>query len=82
MGCCGQGREALRGRSASARTHLGLPRTRAPRATALVRYLGAGRVRARGAATGHMYEFARGEIVEIASADVPTLLRTGLFARE
>lgn len=82
MGCCGQGREAFRGRNAPARTHLGLPRTRAPRATALVRYLGSGRVHARGAATGRMYEFDRGESAEIAAADVPTLVRTGLFTRE
>ena len=82
MGCCGQGREALRGRSAPARTHLGLPRTRPNRATTVVRYLGNGRVRARGAATGRLYEFARGESVEIAATDVPTLVRTGLFARD
>jgi len=81
MGCCGQGRQALRGRSAPARSHATAPRTRPLRALAAVRYLGTGRVRARGAATGRMYEFARGEIVEIAAVDVPTLVRTGLFAR-
>jgi hypothetical protein len=80
MGCCGQGREALRARSA-ARSHLGLPRTRSSPATAPVRYLGGGRVRARGSATGRLYEFARGESVEIAEADVPKLVRTGLFVR-
>ena len=82
MGCCGQGREALRTRSAPARSHLGLPRARPLRATTLVRYLGSGRVRARGAATGRLYEFLRGESVEVAQADVPKLVRTGLFARD
>lgn len=81
MPCCGQGREALRTRSAPARSHLGLPRSRPARATALVRYLGSGRVRARGSATGRLYEFARGDSVEIAEADAPKLVSTGLFVR-
>lgn len=82
MACCGQGRDAFRARSAPARSHLGLPQTRASRATALVRYVGSGRVRARGSATGRLYEFARGESVEIAQADVGKLVRTGLFVRD
>lgn len=82
MGCCGQGREELRAGSAPARPRIGISRARASRATGRVRYLGSGRVRARGAATGHVYEFARGESREIAAADVPTLVRTGLFARQ
>ena len=81
MGCCGQGREALRGRSAPARSHAAAARGRPPQTIAVIRYLGTGRVRARGAATGRVYEFGRGEISEIAAADVPTLVRTGLFAR-
>jgi hypothetical protein len=80
MACCGQGREALRTRSAPARSHLGL-RSRPARATTLVRYLGSGRVRARGSATGRLYEFARGDSVEIAEADAPKFVRTGLFVR-
>jgi hypothetical protein len=82
MGCCGQGRESLRSRNAPARSHLGPPRGRPPRATTIVRYLGSGRVRARGAATGRTYEFARGESTEIAEADAPKLVRTGLFVRD
>jgi hypothetical protein len=82
MACCGQGREALRTRSAPARSHLGLPRSGQARgATTLVRYLGSGRVRARGSATGRLYEFARGESVEIAEVDAPKFVRTGLFVR-
>jgi hypothetical protein len=79
MGCCGQGRAVLRSQSPPARTHSVAPPARA---TAVVRYRGSGRVRARGAATGRMYEFARGERVEVAAADAPTLVRTGLFTRD
>ncbi|HEY8775347.1 MAG TPA: hypothetical protein VIM33_02580 [Gaiellaceae bacterium] len=68
-------------RSAS-RPRLGLPRSRRSRATTLVRHLGSGRVRARGSATGRLYEFARGESVEIAEVDVPKFVRTGLFVRD
>ena len=81
MACCGHGREAHRTRSTPARSHLGLPRARPARATAPVRYLGSGRVRARGSATGRMYEFAHGDSVEIAEADISKLVRTGLFVR-
>jgi hypothetical protein len=82
MGCCGQGRAALRAQTASARAHPApqeLPRTRA---TAVIRYAGSGRVRVRGAASGRVYEFARGEKAEVAAADIPTMVRTGLFARD
>jgi hypothetical protein len=84
MGCCGQGRAAVRARSAPAREEPGVRRAGvAPGpATAAIRYTGGGQVRVRGAASGRLYLFARGERAEVAAADVPTLVRTGLFARD
>jgi hypothetical protein len=89
MGCCGQGRAAIRGQSTSARQQKGLPRARpgppgfpAGSATSPVRYLRGGRVRVRGAVTGRMYEFARGQRTLVATADLPIMLRTGVFIRD
>jgi hypothetical protein len=48
----------------------------------VIRYTGGGRVRVRGAASGRLYEFERGERGEVFAADVPTMVRTGLFQRE
>jgi hypothetical protein len=82
MGCCGQGRAVLRSQSPPARANLGLPVAPPARTTAFVRFRGNGRVRARGASTGRMYEFGHDERVEVAAADAPTLVRTGLFTRD
>jgi hypothetical protein len=77
MGCCGQGRAAL-ARSAAGPTasHGGrLPGVK-------LRYFGGRQVRVRGAATGTVYSFARSGIAQpVHAADVPALLRTGLFAK-
>ena len=85
MGCCGQGRAALRAQSATARGRAGLPRAsgagRPPHATTMLRYLGQERVRVRGSMSGHLYEFAAGEHVRVAAGDAPVMIRTGLFAR-
>jgi hypothetical protein len=102
MGCCGQGRAALREAAAAVR----LPSERAPRADVAglgpqtsgyppsqlgaagpppltgVRYSGPRRVRVRGSVSGKAYYFANtGATQGVATADVPALLRTGLFVR-
>jgi len=84
MGCCGQGRAAIRGQTAPARQDTGVQHARrAPgHVSAVIRYTGGGRVRVRGAASGRLYEFERGERGEVFAADVPTMVRTGLFQRE
>lgn len=76
MGCCGQGRAALRASPAR-----GSPWSRSSAAT-MLRYTGQRSVRVRGAATRRIYEFVRGESAPVATADVAALLGTGLFARE
>ena len=95
MGCCGQGRAALRAQSATARgsTDLsraapspreqrrGPPRASSPPATTVLRYLGNEHVRIRGSVTGLLYEFADGEQARVAASDAPLMVRTGLFAR-
>jgi hypothetical protein len=88
MGCCGQGRAALRASSTAARERSAISRAAQPHASpptgdsagaAVVRYLGAKRVRVRGAVSGRAYDFNRGARMTVASSDVPGLLRTGLF---
>lgn len=47
-----------------------------------IRYVGARAVRARGTATGRLYEFTRqGTIATVDTRDVAALLRTGLFVQ-
>jgi len=77
VGCCGQGRAAVRAQGAGAPTGRGP----SPPAGAALRYTGAQRVRVRGAVTGRVYEFTGGAPLVVAASDVPTLVRTGLFAR-
>ena len=74
MGCCGQGRTALRDQSATAREgkdlsraapsppeqRHGASRTSSPPATTVLRYLGNNPVRIRGSVTGLLYEFSDG----------------------
>jgi hypothetical protein len=95
MGCCGQGRAALRAQNGTARgsTNLsraapalpeqrrGPPRASSPPATTILRYLGNKDVRIRGSVTGLLYEFADGEQVRVAASDAPLMIRTGLFTR-
>jgi hypothetical protein len=90
MGCCGQGRAALRLQGAATRESRGLSRAAAPAAPAsvpnpppavVVRYTGGDRVRIRGSVSGRLYEFERGQAAPVAAADVPVMVRTGLFAR-
>lgn len=95
MGCCGQGRAALRAQGATARERTDLPRaappppaqrhdpSRAsrPPATTVLRYLGDKQVRIRGSVSGLLYEFAGGEQAPVAASDAPLMVRTGLFAR-
>ena len=91
MGCCGQGRAALRLQGAAVRESTRLARTAAPAASAsghnplpavVVRYTGATGVRVRGSVTGHLYEFDRGQRAAVAAVDVPVMVRTGLFVRD
>jgi len=88
MGCCGQGRAALRAAgSAAARGTPGVPRAAAPVSavrppTALVRYVGGKRVRVRGSVTGRLYDFTGGARTTVESSDAPALVRTGLFVRD
>ena len=70
MGCCGQGRAALRSTAGAAR----------PPAT-VVRYVGGKRVRVRGSVSGRMYEFTGGVRTAVESGDAAALVRTGLFVR-
>ena len=70
MGCCGQGRAALRSTAGGA----GPPAT-------VVRYVGGKRVRVRGAVSGRMYEFTGGVRTAVESGDAAALVRTGLFVR-
>jgi hypothetical protein len=94
MGCCGQGRAALRAASTAARessgssraaepaqSHATSPTGGPPPAASLVRYLGNKRVRVRGAVSGRAYEFSRGATMTVVSGDVPGMVRTGLFVR-
>jgi hypothetical protein len=95
MGCCGQGRAALRAQSATARGRTDLSRaapsppeqrhsparTSSPPATTILRYLGNNPVRIRGSVTGLLYEFADGRQARVAASDAPLMVRTGLFAR-
>jgi hypothetical protein len=77
MGCCGQGRAALR---AAAGPPSARPAAAAPPA-ATVRYVGGTRVRVRGSVSGRMYEFTGGARTAVESGDAPGLVRTGLFVR-
>jgi hypothetical protein len=79
MGCCGQGRAALRATTGTARGTPGVSRA-AP--AALVRYVGGKRVRVRGSASGQMYEFTGGVRTAVDGGDAAALLRTGLFVRD
>jgi hypothetical protein len=76
MGCCGQGRAALRAGQSRAGSW-----SRSS-ATTTVRYIGGSQVRIRGAATGRLYEFARGGRAAVAAADVAVMVATGLFTQE
>jgi hypothetical protein len=76
MGCCGQGRAALR----AGQTRTGSWSRSS--ATTTVRYTGTNHVRIRGATTGRLYEFGRGERAAVATADAAAIVRTGLFAME
>jgi hypothetical protein len=88
MGCCGQGRAALRAASTAARERTGSSRAAVPAqsyatppAASVVRYLGNRRVRVRGAVSGRAYEFNRGATMTVVTGDVPGMVRTGLFVR-
>jgi hypothetical protein len=70
MGCCGQGRAALRSATGAARPP-----------TTVVRYIGGKRVRVRGSMSGRMYEFTGGARTAVESGDAAALVRTGLFVR-
>lgn len=72
MGCCGQGRAALRATAPSAA---------GPPPAAVVRYVGGKRVRVRGSVSGRMYEFTGGIRTAVESGDAAALVRTGLFVR-
>jgi hypothetical protein len=79
MGCCGQGRAALRASTSTARGTPGVSRAAPP---ALVRYVGGKRVRVRGSASGQMYEFTGGVRTAVDGGDAAALVRTGLFVRD
>jgi hypothetical protein len=79
MGCCGQGRAALRATTSAARGTPGVSRA-AP--SAVVRYVGGKRVRVRGTTSGRMYEFTGGARTTVDSGDAAALVRTGLFVRD
>ncbi len=93
MGCCGQGRAALRAAGTAARERTGSSRAAVPAqsyapppggppsAASVVRYVGSKRVRVRGAVSGRAYEFNRGAMMTVMSSDVPGMVRTGLFVR-
>jgi len=78
MGCCGQGRAALRAGAIrnSSPSVVGTP------AATVLRYLGGKQVRIRGAVSGRLYEFIGGERTAVEPRDVPTMVRTGLFGRD
>ncbi len=96
MGCCGQGRAALRaaGRSAPGRPDISQATAPAhgsrspptggggPPAATVLRYLGGKQVRIRGTVSGRLYEFTGGERTAVEARDAPTMVRTGLFARD
>jgi len=79
MGCCGQGRAALRAAAPSITARP--PPTHGPPAAAVLRYLGGKHVRMRGTVSGRLYEFTRGKQTVVEARDVPMMVRTGLFAR-
>jgi len=89
MGCCGQGRAALRAgvepareSTASLRAAPARPRqATGPRAVTVLRNVGHGNVRIRGSVSGVLYEFRRGEQASVAASDAPMMVRTGLFVR-
>ena len=78
MGCCGQGRAALRAAGTPGRER---SVSRPPPGSAL-RYLGGRHMRIRGAVSGRLYEFAGGKRTAVDSSDAPALVRLGLFARD
>ena len=88
MGCCGQGRAALRtAGNAAARGTPGVSRAATPGdasrpGAAVVRYVGGRRVRIRGSVSGRLYEFTGGVRTAVESGDAPGLVRTGLFVRD
>jgi hypothetical protein len=94
MGCCGDKRTLEAGVEATgsgpsaaqpARTQTADLATVAPvgqsdRRTAMVRYLRRSTIRLYGAASHHLYEFSAGRDEQaVYKADLPHLLRTGLF---
>jgi hypothetical protein len=96
MGCCGQGRAALRavGESSPARPNISRAsppthRNRSPPtggggppAATVLRYLGGKHARIRGMVGGRLYEFNGGERTAVEARDAPTMVRTGLFTRD
>ena len=94
MGCCGQGRAALRAAATSAAVRPDISRATAPAhrnsspptgrppAATVLRYLGGKQVRIRGMVSGRMYEFTGGERTAVEPRDAPTMVRTGLFTRD
>jgi hypothetical protein len=84
MGCCGQGRAALAGSSATGGRELrhSRPSGGGGRPGINLRYVGGRSVRVRGTATGKPYFFAGAGVQQMIDVgDVPALLRTGLFTR-
>lgn len=85
MGCCGQGRAALRATTTAARGTPGVsraaPSAAGPLPATVVRYVGGKRVRVRGSLSGRMYEFTGGVQTAVESGDAAALVRTGLFVR-
>ena len=84
MGCCGHGRAALRAsRSPHARGSLPPPASATTAASAVtrrVRFTRGGSAQYRGDMTGRRYAFTPAEPVQdVDPADLPVLLRTGLF---
>jgi hypothetical protein len=78
MGCCGQGRAALRAAGTPGR---GGSVSR-PAPAPVLRYLGGRHMRIRGAVSGRVYEFAGGRRTAVDASDAPGMVRTGLFARD
>jgi len=78
MGCCGQGRAALRAAGAPGRE---ASISRPPPASTL-RYLGGRHMRIRGAVSGRLYEFTGGKRTAVDASDASAMVRTGLFARD
>jgi hypothetical protein len=79
MGCCGQGRAALR--AAGTPGGRGRSISRQPPTASALRYLGGRHVRIRGAVSGRLYEFTGGTRTAVDASDAPAMVRTGLFAR-